>query len=95
MLAPSPDAEGFERRDLLIEGYREVADFDPDWFSLVEPLRALRIIHYATWIARRWHDPIFRRTYPDFGTAAWWWKEIEVLDEQISRIETGGMTGLD
>jgi Ser/Thr protein kinase RdoA (MazF antagonist) len=95
MLAPDPDEEGIRKRDILLSGYGEVQEFDVDWLGLVEPLRALRIIHYATWIARRWHDPIFKRTYPDYGSADWWWKEVEALDEQIQRIQTGHAEDLD
>jgi len=26
---------------------------------LIEPLRALRILHHSAWLARRWADPLF------------------------------------
>jgi Ser/Thr protein kinase RdoA (MazF antagonist) len=53
---------------------------------LVEPLRALRMVHFATWLARRWHDPIFPVTWPQFGTDAWWQQEVEDLEDQLRRI---------
>jgi Ser/Thr protein kinase RdoA (MazF antagonist) len=53
MLVPSADAEGDRQRRVLIEAYDTLRAFDPSWLRLVEPLRALRFIHYATWIARR------------------------------------------
>ena len=87
MLVPSSDAYGQRQRELLLDAYREARDFDPAWMALVEPLRALRYIHYATWIARRWEDPVFRRTFGHFGTLRYWQKETEDLREQIARID--------
>lgn len=87
MLVPSADAEGDRQRRVLLDAYREVRDFPGEWLRLVEPLRALRYIHYATWIARRWHDPTFRRTFGHFGDLRYWQKEVLDLREQIARID--------
>lgn len=87
MLIPSFDAEGRRQREALLEAYREFRDFDPDWLRLVEPLRALRFVHYSTWIARRFGDPIFQRTFPHFGTVQYWEREVLDLREQIARID--------
>ncbi len=87
LLVPSSDDYGARQRDKLLEGYRDFRDFDPAWLRLVEPLRALRYIHYATWIARRWDDPIFRRTFGHFGSVRYWQGEIQDLREQIARID--------
>ena len=87
LLAPGLDPEGHRQRALLVDGYSQFRDFDPAWLRLVEPLRALRFIHYATWIARRWSDPIFKRTFTHFGSAAYWQQEVDDLQEQIARIE--------
>ena len=84
MLAPSRDQIGVDRRNCLARGYASVAHFDSRWLTLVEPLRALRMINYATWIARRADDPYFQRTFPDFGSASWWYREVEDLEEQIA-----------
>jgi Ser/Thr protein kinase RdoA (MazF antagonist) len=83
----SPDAEGQRQRRLLVEAYEELRRFDLLWLRLVEPLRALRLIHYATWIARRWQDPSFTRTFSHFGTLQYWQSEIQTLREQIARID--------
>lgn len=87
MLVPSYDANGVRDRARLLDAYREFRDFDPAWLRLVEPLRALRMIHYATWIARRYDDPIFRRTFSHFGTVQYWQGETLDLREQIARID--------
>jgi len=87
LLVGAYDAEGQRQRRLLFEAYGELRRFEPAWLRLVEPLRALRIIHYAAWIARRWEDPSFKRTFGHFGTLQFWEAEIAALREQIARID--------
>jgi Ser/Thr protein kinase RdoA (MazF antagonist) len=87
MMVPSYDSEGARQRALLVEAYRQFRPFADVWLRLVEPLRALRFIHYSTWIARRWQDPIFQRTFPHFGTLQYWQREIQDLREQIARVD--------
>ncbi len=87
MLAPSADEYGKRQRDIVIEGYNEFREFRPLWLRLVEPLRALRYIHYSTWIARRIKDPAFIKTFEYFGSLQYWQKETMDLREQIARID--------
>ena len=75
-------------RDVLIAGYEQMREFDRSQLRLVEPLRALRIIHYAAWIARRWEDPTFKNAFPDFGTQKYWFEETQTLSEQLDFIKT-------
>lgn len=86
MLVPSFDSYGQQQRETLIDAYTQFRRFDPAWLRLIEPLRALRFIHYTAWIARRWHDPIFKRTFDYFGSLQYWQKEIGDLREQLGRI---------
>ena len=86
MLVPSFDEYGARQRGLLLDAYTGFRDFDPAWLRLVEPLRALRFIHYTTWIAKRWHDPTFKRTFDYFGTLQYWQREIQDLREQLARM---------
>lgn len=67
----------------LLEGYCQFRDFDPRELRLIEPLRTLRLMHYAAWIARRWTDPAFPRAFPWFGTPAYWEEHLLTLREQI------------
>ena len=55
----------------------------------LEPLRALRWIRYAAWIARRWQDPSFRAHFPQFNTEQYWERETVDLEQQAARIRTG------
>jgi Ser/Thr protein kinase RdoA (MazF antagonist) len=69
--------------DLLLEGYAEFGDFDRRELALIEPLRLMRQIHYAGWIAQRWHDPAFPRAFPFAGEARWWEQHVNDLYEAI------------
>ena len=81
MLAPTPRA-----LDLLLEGYAEFRDFDRRELALVEPLRAMRQIHYAGWIAQRWPDPAFPRAFPFAAEARWWEQHVADLFEAADRL---------
>ncbi|MGZ3699232.1 MAG: serine/threonine protein kinase, partial [Bdellovibrionota bacterium] len=67
-------------REDLLEGYEEMRAFDRSTLKLIEPLRALRFIHYAAWIARRWEDPAFPSAFPQFGTHRYWQDETQDLE---------------
>jgi len=80
------DEEAERQREILLAGYQQMRAFDRATLRLIEPLRALRMIHYSAWIVRRWQDPTFPRAFPGFGAARHWVEEIGDLDEQLSRI---------
>jgi len=71
----------------LVEGYSEFCDFNPRELRLIGPLRALRMLHYSAWLARRWQDPIFPRTFPWFNTVRYWGEQILELREQLGALE--------
>jgi Ser/Thr protein kinase RdoA (MazF antagonist) len=81
MLAPATDAASTELRTALLAGYTEFAAFDPAWLGLAEPLRGMRFVHYAAWIARRYTDPAFKDAFPHFGTADYWERETIDLEK--------------
>lgn len=78
MLATNPRA-----LDQLLEGYGEFRDFDRRELALIEPLRLMRQIHYAGWIAQRWDDPAFPRAFPFAGEARWWEQHVNDLFDAI------------
>jgi Ser/Thr protein kinase RdoA (MazF antagonist) len=90
MLLPGRDAAAERQRQLLVEAYGQFRDFDLGSLRLVEPLRAMRFIGYAGWIARRWEDPAFPDAFPHFGSEVYWENETRDLEEQLLRIERGG-----
>jgi Ser/Thr protein kinase RdoA (MazF antagonist) len=54
---------------------------------LIEPLRTLRIMHYAGWLARRWEDPAFPRAFPWFQEPKFWEEHVLNLREQLAAME--------
>jgi Ser/Thr protein kinase RdoA (MazF antagonist) len=86
MLLPAKDEYGYSQRDIFLESYRQFREFDTNWLQLIEPLRALRYIHYTGWIARRWNDPIFPLSFPHFGTESYWEESTTDLEDQLKII---------
>lgn len=87
---PGRDRANEELRSELLAGYETFRPFDRGELSLVESLRGLRMAQYAIWLAKRWHDPIFPLTWPQFAAADHWERETADLEEQALRIERGG-----
>jgi Ser/Thr protein kinase RdoA (MazF antagonist) len=71
----------------LIEGYSEFCDFDAAQLRWIEPLRTLRLVNYAAWVARRWEDPAFPRAFTWFNTERYWAEHILELREQLSALQ--------
>jgi Ser/Thr protein kinase RdoA (MazF antagonist) len=71
----------------LVEGYSEFCDFDPRQIRWIESLRTMRLIHYAAWLARRWEDPAFPRSFTWFNTERYWADHILELREQMSALQ--------
>lgn len=70
----------------LIEGYQAFYDFDPRQLRLIESLRTLRMLHYSAWLATRWDDPAFPRSFPWFGTEAYWQEQLLTLEVQLEAL---------
>jgi len=86
LLSGRPEEMTAQLHDLL-EGYAEFADLDYHEISLIEPLRTLRIMHYAGWLARRWDDPAFPRAFPWFEEPKYWEQHVLDLREQLAAME--------
>lgn len=71
----------------LIEGYNLFHDFHAGELVLVETLRTLRLMHYSAWLARRWSDPAFPRSFPWFNTGRYWAEHILALREQRAALD--------
>jgi Ser/Thr protein kinase RdoA (MazF antagonist) len=70
--------EASDEQNEICDGYEELREIPDEW-HLFEPLRGLRIINYAGWIAQRWNDPFFRRIFPDFTSYNYWADELNRL----------------
>lgn len=87
LLVLDRDEEAKRRMELLLSGYEELRHFDRSTLSLIEGLRALRMIHYTAWVARRFEDPAFKRTFPHFGTPSYWREQLGDMHEQLEVIQ--------
>ena len=86
MLLPGRLDDSLAEIDLFLEGYATFRPFDRRSLRLIEPLRAMRYIHYMAWLARQVGDDGDTRAIDDFGSAEYWQKEIRDLHEQLDRI---------
>ena len=68
----------------ILAGYEQFSPFDRSEIALIEPLRALRMIHYSAWLAQRWHDPAFPKAFPWFAEPRYWEQHYRSLEEQLS-----------
>lgn len=84
LLAPDPEA----LQD-LIDGYVQMRDLPQGSVAMVECLRGLRMVHYATWIAKRYEDPAFKRAFPHFESPKYWEELTYDLEKQMDRIHGG------
>jgi len=87
MLFPSYHQESLPEIELFLEGYQTFRPFDRTSLQLIEPLRAMRYIHYAAWCAHQSIDPGFIRQNPDWGKELYWQEEINDLVKQVQRIQ--------
>ena len=87
MTIPGRDQESVIQRELMLEAYQQMNEFDRRELKLIEPLRALRIIHFSAWISHRYEDSSFQRAFPSFGSHQYWEQEIAQLREQLRIIE--------
>lgn len=78
------DEEATRAREALLEGYAELRALPSGGAAavraLVEPLRGLRIVRYAAWVAARWSDPAFPRAFPVYREYASWQRELHALE---------------
>lgn len=79
-----PDHLESARREmgLLVEGYERFGAFDRRSLDLVETLRFMRILYFLSWREAQKDDALFSERNPDWGTNAFWIREMEDLRYQ-------------
>jgi Ser/Thr protein kinase RdoA (MazF antagonist) len=87
MITPGRDEYSKRNFNILIDAYTDMREFDFREIKLIETLRALRMIHFSSWIAHRFEDEAFKRAFSHFGTNQYWEKELFDLKEQILYIQ--------
>lgn len=88
MLLPDYAEKSTVEIDLFREGYETFQNFDHRALRLIEPLRAMRFIHYSAWCAHQVAEDGSSVIIPDFGTRQYWIQEINDLADQLERIRT-------
>ncbi|OCG70431.1 stress response serine/threonine protein kinase YihE [Gilliamella sp. Occ3-1] len=73
--------------DLLIEMYQEFCEFDHHQLKLIEPLRAMRMVHHLAWILERWQDPAFPIAFPWITDEDFWRQQLAEFNKQIDAIK--------
>ena len=70
--------------EILLEAYQEFCEFDANELKLIEPLRAMRMLHYNAWLSRRWEDPAFPMNFPWYAEERYWEQQILSFKEQLA-----------
>ncbi len=89
LLAAGRDGYARELQQEIRGAYQEFREFDTSTLALIEPLRALRFVHFSAWIASRTDDPAFQNIFPEFGTEQYWIGQLTDLREQLHIIRGG------
>ena len=76
----------------IVEGYELFREFDLRELRLIEPLRAMRVLNYSAWLAKRWRDPAFPISFPWFNTPRYWSEHILELKELLSGLQEAPLT---
>jgi Ser/Thr protein kinase RdoA (MazF antagonist) len=86
MLLPGHREDSLAEIELFLEGYEMFRDFDTASLRLIEPLRAMRYIHYTAWCAYQFAEDGETRVAEDFGSRHYWQTEMGDLADQLERI---------
>ena len=81
MLLSGDEEQSTLEMDHILRGYCQFHDFNRNELRLIKPLRALRQLNYAAWLARRWEDPAFPLSFPWFDTPSYWEELLQNLRE--------------
>jgi Ser/Thr protein kinase RdoA (MazF antagonist) len=87
MLLNGDRAERTVQLSAMLEGYTLFHEFDPRELALIEPLRALRMVHYSGWIAKRWSDPAFPAAFAWVASPHYWSQHVHDLGHQLAVLE--------
>lgn len=86
MLLPGLPQDCPTELNLIIEGYQQFRSFDRDTLRWIEPLRAMRFLHFNAWLALQHHDALGKLN-DDVGTDTWWRTETAHLRDQYHRVQ--------
>ncbi|MBU0485510.1 MAG: serine/threonine protein kinase [Proteobacteria bacterium] len=87
MLLPDLPENSLREIDLFLEGYETFRKFDLQSINLIEPLRAMRFIHFTAWCAHQATEEGFAQLIQGWGTPEFWQQEIAEMEDQLTRIK--------
>jgi Ser/Thr protein kinase RdoA (MazF antagonist) len=88
LLFAGTDEESVKDKERFLDAYKEMTrKATPIRYDLTESLRAMRMVHFNAWIAKRWQDHSFQRTFPQFPTANYWDQQLIDLRIQLGLIQ--------
>jgi Ser/Thr protein kinase RdoA (MazF antagonist) len=81
MLLPDKVEKCEQELDWFFKGYQTFRPFNIKSLELVPYLRAMRIVHYAAWLAVQSKEPDFATHFPQAGNKRYWNELIRELQE--------------
>jgi Ser/Thr protein kinase RdoA (MazF antagonist) len=88
MLLPDAPAKSRAEIEMFLDGYSTFREFDRTSLRLIEPLRAMRYIHFTAWCAVQNADTIgASRLVQGWGTPSYWREAVRDLREQLHEIQ--------
>jgi Ser/Thr protein kinase RdoA (MazF antagonist) len=80
------DEQSLIDRGVFLEAYDSIRSFPYEQLKLIPCLRALRLIHFSAWIAKRWEDPSFKHTFSYFESPNYWYGQANDLRALYNKI---------
>ena len=80
------DEQSLSDRAVFLEAYDSIRSFPYEQIKLIPCLRALRLIHFSAWIAKRWDDPSFKHTFSYFESPNYWYGQMNDLRVLLQNI---------
>jgi len=80
LMLSGPPGERERQLGVMLDGYERFRPFDRRELAALDVLPAMRRIHYAGWITRRWEDPLFPKTWPHYEEPTFWVQEVGELE---------------
>jgi Ser/Thr protein kinase RdoA (MazF antagonist) len=84
MLLPDKIENCGSEIEWFISGYETFYGFDRSSLELIPYLRAMRMIHFASWCAVQKNDPGFDTHFPEWGTKKYWGQLIRDVLQLMS-----------
>jgi len=87
MLLPDKTENCSSEIEWFISGYETFHGFDRKTLDLIPYLRAMRMIHFASWCAVQKSDPGFETHFPEWGTKKYWGqliRDVNGLMEELT-----------